>query len=99
MKRFTSSGFVRNAVAPVASSVSTRAAVASALDDDDRELTRDRVFLEPQQHFLSVHDREVEVQQDQVGPVLPGKLQAEACLHRGEQPDVATQVEDPLHAD
>ena len=64
--------------------------------DDHRYLRGERICFQLAQHVLAVHAGKVEVEQDQRGPVLPGELQAQRAVHRGEQPDVWALRQDAL---
>ncbi len=44
--------------------------------------------LQLREHVPAGHVGQVEVEQDQVRPVLPGEVQAQAALHGGHQPDL-----------
>ena len=59
-------------------------------------MTRLGVGLQSTEDFVSRDVREVQVEQDQCGPVFPGQIQAQAALHGGKEPHFGSMGEETL---
>jgi hypothetical protein len=89
--------FGQEAARPLLKQPLDQAGAGVGAEDDHRDPGRPGAGLEAAQDRLPGHVGQVQVEQDQVGVVVGGQVQAELGPHGRDQPDARAAAQDPLH--